>query len=150
MLDRCSIASRSIEVTLMWTPLDSSIWRDLNLNTSRSIENRDFLFKALALFFSHFFYLSWLFLTPHLPKLTSLIPNLFLTHFFSLDCSSLHRYDLVFPLFIAFHSYRFRFLLFMKIFGIFFFKIDEVFEKFLGWALFKWSYMLMHCITFSF
>ena len=31
-----------------------------------------------------------------------------------------------------------------------FFKIDEVFVKFLGWVLFKWSSMLMHCITFSF
>ena len=38
MLDRYSIASRSIEVTLLWTPLDSFIWRELKLDTSQSIE----------------------------------------------------------------------------------------------------------------
>ena len=38
---------------------------------------------------------------------------------------------------------------FFKIF-LGFFKIDELFVKFLGWILLKWSYMLMHCITFEF
>ena len=40
------------------------------------------------------------------------------------------------------------FLGFWKFLG--FFKIDEVFVKFLGWLMFKRSYMLMHCITFVF
>ena len=48
----------------------------------------------------------------------------------------------------AFHTFRPRFWVFEKILG--FFKIDEIFVKFLGWVLLKWSYMLMHCITFAF
>ena len=48
----------------------------------------------------------------------------------------------------AFHTFRPRFLGFWKFLG--FFKIDEVFVKFLGWVLFKWSCMLLHCITFTF
>ena len=31
-----------------------------------------------------------------------------------------------------------------------FFKIVEVFVKFLGWVMLKLSYFLMHCITFAF
>ena len=66
---------------------------------------------------------------------------------FGLDWSSFHWYDIFLSLFHAFHSYR-PFLGFLKIWG--FFKIDEVFAIFLGWVLFKWSYMFMHCITFAF
>ena len=42
----------------------------------------------------------------------------------------------------------FFFFFFWKFLG--FFKIVELFVKFLGWVLFKWSYMIMHCITFAF
>ena len=56
---------------------------------------------------------------------------------------------ILFSLFLhAFHTFRPRFWVFEFFLG--FFKIDEIFVKFLGWVLLKWSYMLMRCITFAF
>ena len=55
MLNRCLIASRSIKVTLLWTPLDSSIWLFLILDTTRhlSIHRAVYLsiYKVSAIFF---------------------------------------------------------------------------------------------------
>ena len=48
----------------------------------------------------------------------------------------------------AFHTFRPRFWVFEIFLG--FFKIDELFVKLFCWVLIKWSYMLMHCITFAF
>ena len=92
--------------------------------------------------------LSRYFLTSHLSQTLHTQP----IHIPHLIFSPNHAFfiynDLISLLYHAFHWFWPKFWVFKKFLG--FFKIDEVFAKFLGWVLFKWSCMLIHCITFAF
>ena len=88
-VSRCSIAFRSIEVSLLWTPLDSSSIapsvENLNLDTSCYLLihwDLYFYIKPQCVFSLIFSNLSWQFLTLHLPKHFSLsldlLPKCFL------------------------------------------------------------------------
>ena len=139
MLDRCLIASRSIEVSLLWTPFDSSIcWKFKSRHLSLPLDPLSFVFlyKASTRFFSHFLQSLSTVSDPSPPQTLFSLSRPLTQVFFGLDCSSLHWYDLVFSLFHAFHSYRSRFLGFEKFWV--FFEINEVFAKILGWMLLKW------------
>ena len=57
-------------------------------------------------------------------------------------------YDLFSIIYHAFHTFWPNFWGFWKFLGVF--QNWWIFVKFLGWVFFKWSYMLMHCITFAF
>ena len=120
MLDRYSIASRSIEVTLLWTPLDSFIWRELKLDTSQSIE--------LCVFYIYI-YLRDFFLSHFIQSLlTEKRPSLFqtpLTHtlhlpysFFGLKSDFSLLYDLLSYIYHAFHLFWPNFWGFWKILGL--------------------------------
>ena len=139
MLDRCLIASRSIEVYLLWTPLDSSsiaISHVLILDSSRQLsihqETGISINRIRATFLSFLLDLSRSFLTSHLPKHLSLTPNLFP------KWSSASR-SLFFSGMMLSHSLFMNFLSLDLTFGVFenfwdFFKIVEVFVKVLGWV----------------
>ena len=72
----CSIDSRSMEVTLLWTPLDSSIYHILILDTSRYliIHRAAYvsIYRVSTISISFLPDLSRQNLSPHLPKLISL------------------------------------------------------------------------------
>ena len=144
MLNRFSIASYSIEVTLLWTPLDSSIQRKFK-SRHLSIHQASYfsIYSVNTISFISHRYLS--ILSASSPPQTHFSHSKPLPHtFFGLDCSSFTGKILFSLFFHAFHSYKSRFSLFIIIIIIIiiinnlgFFKIDEVFAKFLGWVLFK-------------
>ena len=132
MLDRCSIASRSIEVTLLWTPLDSSFWQILILNTSQSIKNHGFLYKGSAR--SSLIFLRSLLIETHFSLFQTLqtqplhIPHLI----FSPNQVFFIWYDLISLLYHAFHSFWPKFWVFEKL------KLQELIHyiyKFIHWVI---------------
>ena len=152
MLDRCSIASRSIEPLLLWTPLDSFSIAISRLFNSRHLfihhETGISIYRVCFFFSSFLPNLSQQFMSPHLPKLFSITPNLF-PKFFSASRSFLHlvwSYSLY-----SYHAFHFFF--FYLTFGTFlknlgFFKIDEFSTNF--WDGFcvndpKWSCIVDVC-----
>ena len=104
-------------------------------------------------FLSFLFDLSQQKITSLSPKHFSITPFIFPIHPL---VWSLHFYSGMIFFLSFYHTFHalwpnfwvFFFFFFWKFLG--FFKIDEVFLKFLGWFLFKWSTMFMHCITFAF
>ena len=52
------------------------------------------------------------------------------------------------PSFFMLHAFRPRFWVFFEFLG--FLKIVEIFMKVLGWVLFIWWYMIMHCIPLAY
>ena len=134
MLDRCSIASRSIKPPLLWTPLDSSsiaishYFNSQHLSIHRETEI-SIIKKFQRDFHSHFLWflsiesLSSLSQTPqtkpfHLPHLIFGLNQVF---FIWYDPSSLFYH--------AFHTFCPKFWVFEKSLG--FFKFNDVFVKFL-------------------
>ena len=106
-----------------------------------------FLYIALARFLSHISPISLDKNSLLSPKHFSLNPFTFPHLFFGINLDFFLWYDLFSLIYHAFHTFRPRFLGF-EIFLVFL-EIDELFVKFLGWVLFKWYCMLMHCITFA-
>ena len=131
LLDSCWIASRSIEVTFLWTPLDPSRIVDFYIKLQRDF-SRSFLTLSDSsppqTLFSH----------------SKPLPN----SIFGLKIIFFLWYDSISLIYHAFHLFLPNFWGFWKMLGLL--KINEVFAKFLGWVLFKWSSMFMHCITFAF
>ena len=134
MLDRCSITSQSIEINLLWTPLDSSsiaISHFLILDASQSIEKLRFLYIVSVRHFSHFSPIS----LDRTRLLTFLNTSLSLQTSFPSDFrprsgfSSLVR--VLNPSFFMHFMHQTQVFGFLKnFFG--FLKIDEVLVKFFG------------------
>ena len=123
MLDRYSIASRSMEVTLLWTPLDNFSIAPSGLFNSRHLPIHRAayvsIYRVSTIFSSFLLDLSRQFLSLHLPKLISLSLSLSLNlkpKSFSTSRSFLH---LVWSYFLysyhAFHDFLPNFLDFSKL-----------------------------------
>ena len=139
MLDSFSIHWAPFAVDTFRQILDNSSTTDsrvLNLDTSRSVEIYVFLYIRSARKFSHFLWslsIDSHFSLSQTPQTQPLhIPHLI----FGPNQVFFLWYDLISLLYHAFHSFLPKFWVFENF--LVFFKIDEVFAKFLGWVLLKW------------